>query len=206
MRTLVVAGLLIALSAAACGGAEPALRTPTDNKASVAMSNAAYGEPRSVGSITLCLMSPGRATITRVALHEPSGDIRVEAFGVRPNPYLRGLDGVGAMAVPLAEIGGGFDLGGVQQVSEVCPTEAQLADRDLGSMLSEFAVQVSWASGDVSGGTGLDVTYEIDGVERTAVIPFGIWLCAATCPDDVGWSGAGPNAGRPDRTKRQGGA
>lgn len=152
------------------------------------MGNAAYGEPRSVGAMTLCLTSPGTATITRVALHEPTGDIRVEAFGVRPNPFLRGLDGVGVQAIPLAEISGGFDLGGVQRVSEVCPTEAQRADPDYHSTLSEFAVQVSWESGDVSGGTGLDVTYEIDGVERTAVIPFGIWLCPATCADDLGGS------------------
>jgi hypothetical protein len=186
MRVLVLAVLLIAPCAASCGGAEPALRTPTDNKASVAMSNAAYGEPRSVGAMELCLTSPGSATITKVALHQPSGDIRVEAFGVRPNPYVRGLNGVGVQAIRLAEVGGGFDLDGVQQVSEVCPTEGQLADRDVGATLKEFAVQVSWSSGDVSGGTGLDVTYEIEGVHRTAAIPFGIWLCAGTCPDDVG--------------------
>jgi hypothetical protein len=187
MRNLVPAVLLGALCVAACGGAEPALRTPTDNKTSVAMSNAAYGEPRSVGAMELCLTLPGTATITGVALHERTGDIRVEAFGLRPNPYARGLDGVGAQAIPLAEIGGGFDLGGVQRVSEVCPSEGQLAHPDAGATLKEFAVQVSWSSGDVSGGTGLDVTYEIEGVQRTAVIPFGIWLCAETCPDDVGW-------------------
>ncbi len=186
MRNLVLAGLLIALCASACGAAEPALRSPTDNKASVAMGNAAYGEPRSVGSMALCLTSPGVVTITKVALHEPTGDIRVEAFGVRPDPYVRGLNGVGAQEIPLAEIGGGFDLGVVQQVGEVCPTEGQLANPDVSATLDEFAVQVSWSSGDVSGGAGLDVTYEIEGVQRTAVIPFGIWLCATTCPDDVG--------------------
>lgn len=66
-----------------------------------------------------------------------------------------------------------------------------MADPAIGTTLNEFAVQVSSASSDVSGGTGLDVTYEIAGVERTAVIPFGIWLCAGTCPDDVGSRGAG---------------
>jgi hypothetical protein len=60
-------------------------------KWSVAMGNVAYGEPRSVGAMELCLTSPGTATITRVTLHEPTGDIRVEAFGVRPNPYARAL-------------------------------------------------------------------------------------------------------------------
>ena len=159
------------------------------------MSNVAYGEPHSVGSMSLCLTSPGIATITRVDLHQRSGDIRVEAFAVRPDPFARGLNGVGTDLRPLAEIGGGFDPGGTQAVSMVCPTEAQRADPTYVSTLDEFAVQVSWASGDVSGGTGLDVTYRIEDVERTAVIPFGIWLCARTCPDDVGSQGAGA-AGR----------
>jgi len=198
MRALVALVLLGGLGSAACGGAQPALRMPTDNAASIAMSNVAYGEPRSVGSMSLCLTSPGVATITRVGLHQPSGDIRVEAFALRPDPFARGLNGVGTDLRPLAEIGGGFDPRGLQTVRMVCPTEAQRADPTFESMLDEFAVQVSWASGDVSGGAGLDVAYEITGVERTAVIPFGIWLCARTCPDDVGSPGAGaagPNGG-----------
>jgi hypothetical protein len=184
--SLVLLVLLSGLGSAACGRAQPALRVPTDNTASVAVSNVAYGEPRSVGSMSLCLTSPGIATITRVDLHRRSGDIRVEAFAVRPDPFARGLNGVGTDLRPLAEIGGGFDPGGIQTVSMVCPTEAQRADPTYESTFDEFAVQVSWASGDVSGGTGLDVTYRIEDVERTAVIPFGIWLCAGTCPDDVG--------------------
>ncbi len=198
MRNLVLVVLLSGLGSAACGGAQPALRMPNDDtsKWSVAMSNVAYGEPRSVGSMSLCLTSTGTATITRVDLHQPSGAIRLEAFAVRPNPSARGLNGVGTDLIPLAEIGGGFDPGGIQTVSIVCPTQAQMADPAIGATLNEFAVQVSWTAGDVSGGTGLDVTYEIAGVERTAVIPFGIWLCARTCPDDVGSQGAG--ASEPD--------
>ena len=45
-------------------------------------------------------------------MHEPTGDIRVEAFALRPDPYARGLNGVGAQKIPLAEVGGGFDPGG----------------------------------------------------------------------------------------------
>jgi hypothetical protein len=169
---------------------------PTDATASVAMSNVAYGEPRSVGSMQLCLTSPGVATITRVDLHQRSGDIRVEAFAVRPDPSARGLNAVGTDLRPLAEIGGGFDPVGIQRVSMVCPTEAQVADPTFESRLDEFAVQVSWVSGDVSGGTKLDVTYRIEDVERTAVIPFGIWLCARICPDNVGSLGADAAAPR----------
>lgn len=180
------AAMLVALSAAACGTPGPELRMPTDVTAGVAMSDVPYDQPRSVGSMSLCLTSPATATITRVALHQPSGDIRVEAFAVRPSPVARGLDGVGTDSRPLADIGGGFDPGAVQRVSMVCPTEAQMAEETIGLTLNEFAVQVAWSSGDVSGGSALDVTYEIGGAERTAVIPFGIWLCVGTCPDDVG--------------------
>ena len=59
MKNLILALFLSGLGSAACGAAQPALRAPTDNTASVAMSNVAYGEPRSVGSMSLCLTSPG---------------------------------------------------------------------------------------------------------------------------------------------------
>jgi hypothetical protein len=186
MKNLILVLLLSGLGPAACGAAQPVLRAPTDNTASLSMSNAEFDMPLSVGSMSLCLTSPGTATITRVAMHEPTGDIRVEAFALRPDPYTRGLNGVGAQKIPLADVGGGFDPGGIQQVSVVCPTEAQRSDPTFESTDDEFAVQVSWSSGDVSGGPGIEVTYEIDGTERTAVIPFGIWLCAGNCPDDVG--------------------
>ncbi len=186
MRSAIPAVLLVALSAAACGGPGPQLRMPTDATAGVSMSDVPYDQPRSVGSMSLCLTAPGTGTITRVALHEPSGDIRVEAFALRPSPFAHGLNAIGSDSRPLAEIGDGFDPGSLQQVSMVCPTEGQMADETIGLTLNEFAVQVAWSLGEVSGGNALDVTYEIGGVERTAVILFGIWLCARTCPDDVG--------------------
>jgi hypothetical protein len=50
----------------------------------------------------------------------------------------------------------------------------------------ELAVQVARRSGDAAGGPALDVTYDVGGDTRTAVIPFGVWLCAATCPPEAG--------------------
>jgi hypothetical protein len=44
---------------------------------------------------------------------------------------------------------------------------------------------VSWSSGDLAGGTGIDVTYEVDGATHTALVPFAIWLCADVCPRDL---------------------
>ncbi|HET6380165.1 MAG TPA: hypothetical protein VFH63_03910 [candidate division Zixibacteria bacterium] len=132
----------------------PELHAPTDATARVAMSDVPHDQPRSVGSMSLCLTSPGTATITRVALRQPTGDIRVDAFAVRPSPFARGLDGVGTTREPSPDWRR-FDPGAVQQVSLVCPTEAQLRDEtiNLGLILNEFAVQVAWSSGDVSGGT-----------------------------------------------------
>ncbi len=159
---------------------------------SVAISNTPYGAPRSVGSIMLCLTSPGTATITGVALHEPSGEIRVDAFAVRPNPFTQGQDGLGTDDRSLASFAAGFDPGGTQRVSGVCPADAQASDAVQASdtpndaQSSELGVQVSLAAGEMGGGKGLAVTYDIAGTEGTAVIPFGIWLCARTCPDSPG--------------------
>lgn len=180
-------GVVVAMGAASCTSG-PVLRTPTDDPASVSMSNVAHGSPRSVGSMTLCLSSPGTAAITDVALHEATGDIRVEAFGVRANPFERGLDAVGAVAGTLDEVGGEVDPWR-EEVTTVCPTTGRSADPAGAPSLDEFAVQVSWSSGDVAGGTALDVTYAVDGVEHTLLVPFGIWLCAATCPDGLGSPG-----------------
>jgi hypothetical protein len=189
-RAVILITALLALGAGTTtrDTARPQLRLVDDGGAQLSMSNRAYGDPASIGAMMLCLTSPGTATITRVAVHDSSDTIRVEAFAVRRNPHTRGLDGLGTDPRPLAEIGGGFDPAGVQQVSGVCPTEAELDDTAVSSRLSELGVQLSWSSGDIAGGSGVDVTYESAGVEATAVIPFAIWFCAAVCPDDVGAS------------------
>lgn len=58
-------------------------------------------------------------------------------------------------------------------------------DESITSRLGEFAVQVSWSSGEFAGGTGIDVTYAINGAQHVDLIPFAIWLCAAECPEDL---------------------
>ncbi len=156
------------------------------NTASIAINDVSYDEPRSIGSMMLCVTSAATATITAVSPHEPSGDIRVEAFAVRLNPFTRGLEGLGDDRRPLAQIGGGFDPGGLQEVSGVCPTDAELGDSAIASRTVELGVQVAWSSGDVAGSRGLDVQYHVAGSAATAFIPFGIWLCARTCPAGLG--------------------
>jgi hypothetical protein len=191
LRATALAAALVLPVAAACSPA-PTLRMVGDSTASVAISNTPYGDPRSVGSIMLCLTSPGTATITGVALHEPSGEIRVDAFAVRPNPFTQGQDGLGTDDRSLASFAADFDPGGTQRVSGVCPADAQASDAvqasdtPIDAQASELGVQVSLAAGETGGGRGLDVTYDLGGTKRTAVIPFGVWLCARTCPDGPG--------------------
>lgn len=138
-----------------------------------------------MGSIPLCVTQPATAMITAVAIHEAVGDISVDAFAVRPNPFVRGLDGVGTDDRTLAQIDGGFVPDANQQVTAVCPSPEQMDDEAVTSLVPEFAVQVSWWSGDLAGGTGIDVTYDIDGGRHTALVPFAIWLCASVCPRDL---------------------
>lgn len=193
LRATALAVVLVLLVAAACSPSPtPALRMAGDSTVSVAISNTPYGDPRSVGSIMLCLTSPGTATVTGVALHEPSGEIRVDAFAVRPNPFPRGHDALGTDERPLASFAADFDPGGTQRVSGVCPANTQASDAVQASdtiidaQASELGVQVSLPAGEMGGGKSLDVTYDLGGTKRTAVIPFGIWLCARTCPDNLG--------------------
>ena len=85
-----------------------------------------------------------------------------------------------------------FDPGGTQRVSGVCPANTQASDAVQASdtiidaQASELGVQVSLPAGEMGGEKSLDVTYDLGGTKRTAVIPFGIWLCARTCPDNLG--------------------
>src|SRR5690348_16685613 len=53
------------------------------------------GRPWSIGSMMLCLSGPGSARITAVRPWRPVGRIRVQAFAVRPNPFVKGADGLG---------------------------------------------------------------------------------------------------------------
>jgi hypothetical protein len=68
----------------------------------------------------------------------------------------------------------------------VCPDNVTTMPSSVAAQMVELAVQVARRSGDAAGGPALDVTYDVGGDTRTAVIPFGVWLCAATCPPEAG--------------------
>jgi len=70
-------------------------------------------------------------------------------------------------------------------VTETCPADPTAMSDDVASGLVELVVQVARRSGEAAGGSALAITYDVDGTARTGVIPFGIWLCEATCPPEA---------------------
>jgi hypothetical protein len=187
-RSLTAASLaVLALSLAACGSS-PDLRMVGDpgTAAAVGINDVPLDTPVSFGSVMLCVSSPGTVTIRSVDVHQPTGDIEVQAFATRLNPFTRGLDGLGNQFSTIAALHVDLDPTAPTTVSGVCPGDVTTAPPSVMSQIVELAVQVVRRSGDAAGGPALDVTYEVGGEMRTAVIAHGIWLCAATCPPEAG--------------------
>jgi hypothetical protein len=149
------------------------------------VSSVSSGQPYSFGSILLCVSGRVTAIITGVSVTKPQGSIRVETFALRPNPFTRGQQGLGGERSALTVASRDFVPTGQQAVSGQCPSDqSSAAQTDQLGPLSELGVEVSWDGvGQYAGGHGLDVAYTVDGHEQDLIIPFGIWLCAATCPD-----------------------
>ena len=179
---------LAAISLAACGpSTDLRMAVAEGTAASDAFRDVGVGQPFSFGATMLCLSRPGNVVLRSVAVHQPNGDIEVQAFAVRLNPFLRGLDGLGGEASTIAGLKSDFDPDApVKQVSGVCPEDPANPPDSVSAQLVELAVQVVRGSGGAAGGSALDVAYEVDGSTRTAVIPHGVWLCAATCPPEAG--------------------
>ncbi len=180
-----VVGPALALILAGCTGATPGLVYPVDSVISAAVGDRADGVPMLIGSIELCVPTPFGATITEVAIHDPTGQPIIEAFGVRPNPGRSGEEMIGTSDGTLAAYGHGFDPAAEQQVSSRC---SQGGPDDPNGDWSELAVQVSrHEPDDVAGGKSLDVRYHTpDGISGTLNVPFGIWVCRQTCPANPG--------------------
>jgi hypothetical protein len=169
----------------ACGpAAQVQMVGGTSVAASIGSANVPVGVPVSVGSMTLCVTAPGRATIQSVAMREPTGDIVIEAFATRPNPFTRGRFGVGNAKSSIVDLHLDLDPAAPAIVSGTCPAEGSAMSDVEAAGLVELVVQVVRRSGTDAGASALDITYEIDGRARTSVIPFGIWLCQATCPPE----------------------
>jgi len=189
-RALLTLIALVAAAAAGCSDNAPRLLFAADPSISVALSqsNITVGAPLSFGAIMLCVSAPSSATIQKVSIHDPHGAMQVDAFAVRPNPMASGHEGLGALNIGLAAYGTGFAPAEPQSVRGVCPKDLLAPTGEEAAALSELGVEVHLGSGVTGGGRALDLTYTADGSVRMVTIPFGIWLCVATCPPDIGAS------------------
>jgi hypothetical protein len=180
-------GALAAASLAACGSTTQ-LRLAGDPAAGAiaTVQDVAVGQPVSVGSIMLCLTRPGTAVLRSVSVHQPTGEIAVQAFAVRLNPFVRGLDGLGAERSTISGLNADFNPDApVKAVSGVCPANTASPPDSESAQVVELAVQVVRDAGDAAGGQALDVVYDVSGATATAVIPFGVWLCSTACPPEA---------------------
>lgn len=134
-RRLAVASLAAALTLAGCGQAtDLRLEGAPGTAVGTGVRDVPTGQPVSFGSIMLCLSQPGSAALRSVAVHQPTGDIEVQAFAVRPNPFIRGLDGIGSARGAIADLHADLDPGApAKTVAGVCaadpakPTDAESA-------------------------------------------------------------------------------
>ena len=182
---------LVAIAVTAFGCANPSsggLSVLLGDSSGLSMSvdDVPAGQPLSFGSLMLCVSTSGSAALKGVSLHEPTGNARVDAFAVRPNPFASGHDGLGADRQPLTAVGGGFLPGDPQVVSGACPAASASDGNQQASQLSELGVQVSWdGQGEYAGSKAVDVQYQKDGHGSTLTVPFAVWLCAAACPASI---------------------
>jgi hypothetical protein len=186
-RLLAISAFAAALLVAACGPTtELRMAGPAGNAASVSTSDVSTGEPVTFGTAMLCLSRPGTAVLRSVAVHQPTGDIEVQAFAVRPAPFALGLDAVGSARGTISDLQTNLDPNAaVKSVGGVCATDPANPSPSEVAQETELVFQVARRSGDAAGGPAIDVVYEVDGSTRTAVIPLGVWLCAAECPPEA---------------------
>ncbi len=92
-----MAGFLV-LAAAACSGGwpGPGLRPAgIPNQSADGYPGMSPAHHELVGGMIFCLTGPGRAVITAVRPIHPIGTIDVVDYAVRPNPFLKGEEGLG---------------------------------------------------------------------------------------------------------------
>ena len=133
--------------------------------------------------MVLCLSEPGRVTITDVEPVHPQGGLRVDAFGVRPNPSLSDPPGamLGDARGTLHEQG----FGHTHLVTIACGTPGSGKGVELGVQASRSgradassdAWRVTWKSATSSG---------------SFTFPLAVELCAERSPDAPACSDLSP--------------
>lgn len=171
----------VALLNSGCGSSQPQLHIPGEDppaQTNATMYEIATNVPETAGAGTYCVTLPGKVTITRVAFHNAVGDIRIDAFAVRPNPARTGGLLVGNTDVPLASIAG-FDPTASQAVDSLCPTQAEFPTS---TSEYELALQLTRLSGELAGAFAIDITYASGSATSTLTAPYGLWLCSRPQP------------------------
>jgi hypothetical protein len=174
-------GVLL-VTAACCAGEEapppgaappPArLVEPGDaDRQSFGLRRTKRGKPYLFGNLALCLDRAGIANVTDVRFEKPKGDLRVEAWALRPFYRAIGSDGVGwgePTSLQRRKVSTAL-----QAVTQVCQP-----DRSSRVEFSELVVQTSRPNGTSASGAGVVVTYTSGRSRAMLRIPFGITLCA----------------------------
>lgn len=177
---LVATAAMSALVNAGCGQTvvDPELRVAgTPTPVIVSASNVSAGQPVSFGSVILCLPQHGSVTIEGVSLAGAPAGLHLDAFAVRPNPFVIQKPGVGAERSQLRTLG--FNPGAAQVVDSQCPSPGAEQTWKGGS---ELAFQVSYAATGAVVAQSLEVKYSFGTSEtRTLSIPYGVQLCPGVC-------------------------
>lgn len=125
------------------------------------------GHPESVGGVLICLSRPGSAKITAVRPYHVVGGFKVEAYAVRPDPYVSGRDSLGNADGPLTSNGFGTD----HVVDVKC-------DRDHRKPAYELGLQVTRTTSADAGAAGFDVYYRSQGHTGMFTVPYAQVACS----------------------------
>lgn len=127
----------------------PSLTTPIQDRFGISLPSTRAGQAFTIGAMSVCLSSPGVATIDRVTATGATQGLSVAAFAVRPlSPNLYGAE-------PVTLAASGF--GGGRQVRVLCtgnPGGEELAvqlDKTRSLDVRQSGLEVSWHSGRRSG-------------------------------------------------------
>lgn len=161
----------------------PAEDSSNDQWAQGAMTITKPGVSYSLGLDVLCTRPKGTVQITGV---RPSGvidDLRVIAFGTRPDAVTQGRSRMGAEVKPLSALG--FDTTSPVTVETAC---ARDIDKSRPANFTEFAVELQRPTDRSASFDGILVDYTDGETKGTLNIRIGLGLCGKDRPERDLWS------------------
>jgi len=129
----------------------------------------------SFDDVPLCLDEPGSVTVRSIELANPAGGLALRRFSVRDSPESGSMSYLQDQRTTLSAAG--YPEEGPFVVDQVCPDSREDESEDRISLLG-FEVERGDESNDGPGyATGLVVTYDSSGHERSAFVGFAVLLC-----------------------------